>query len=107
MNCGRCGTPIQDNALAETYQEHEIGKGARLCRACPSEIPAVAPFAALFDRVRDALSPENREKWDGLSAADRAGFVLDSMRKGTIQGGTVGHMETLRALVASGLAGDA
>lgn len=106
MNCGRCGAPVADNALAAAYADHDIGEGVWMCRSCIAEISRIAPFADLFERVRDALSPENREKWDGLEDADRATFALKCMRNGTIQGGTVGHMETLRAVIASGLAGD-
>lgn len=98
--CGRCGGRVEDE-LVEKYKDGGIEEPMFWCRSCVEDVPVA--IQDLFDQMADSLSDENAEKFRDQSVSDRALFAMQLIEDGMISGGTVGHLETLRILMCTGL----
>lgn len=104
-NCSRCGSLIDSKSLQESYDEADLEEELRWCMSCIEDVPS--QIQELFDRTKEALSEDNAEEYESFGVSMKSAFALSCLEDGVITGGTVGHMESLRTLTASGIEGGA
>ena len=98
--CGRCGKRVEDQLL-EKYDEADLEDSLRWCESCIDDTPTA--IEELFEKIEDALSEENAKEFRDFDKSMKAATSLEFIQSGAITGGTIGHLETLRIIVASGL----
>lgn len=96
--CAVCGQLIRDKETIQNYKDNNLSKELWRCKNCIKDPIGLTP---LFHKIENALETENREKWENMDPSLKAAFALDQIKSGNIQGGTAGHIESLRAIVAS------
>lgn len=104
-NCSRCGSMIDSKSLQESYDEADLEEELRWCCSCVEEVPS--QIQELFEKTEEALSEGNAEEYKDFGVSMKSAFALSCLRDGVIKGGTLGHMESLRTLTASGIEGGA
>ncbi len=96
--CNSCGEKIEKDII-ENYKETSLEGELYLCRGCIKE---VAP-ESLFKKIKGNLNEKNKKKWQETDISMKAAFSLKMIKKGSIQGGTPGDVEYLRAVAASNI----
>ena len=83
------------------YKKHNLEPELRYCEECIRSFPRTA-LSELFSKIKDALREKNQDdEWKDLELSLKSAFVLKMIEEGNIVGGTMGHIETLRAITAS------
>jgi len=97
-DCSSCGSRI-GTEMVENYDKHYFEEELRLCRNCIENPPM--RIQELFDKIAKGLSEENREEFLEMEISMKSAVAMHMIDKRVIKGGTVGHIETLRAITAS------
>ena len=99
MTCKSCGKGVSEKLMTK-YKKHNLETEHRYCEECIRSFPRTI-FSELFGKIKDTLGEKNQEEWKDLELWLKSGFALQMIQKGYIEGGTMGHRETLRAITAS------
>lgn len=99
MTCKSCGKDVSEK-LMTNYKKHNLEPELRCCEECIRSFPGTA-LSELFSKIKDALNEKNQDEWKDLELSLKSAFALKMIQKENIEGGTMGHIETLRAITAS------
>jgi len=98
--CSCCGKGISKK-LKENYQKSGLAKELWYCEKCVKDMPEITHIGKLFEKIKQNLSEENAKRFKNADISLKSLFALKLIKKGAISGGTIGHIETLKALTAS------
>lgn len=98
IECGRCGQSVEDELVAK-YEGTSIEEVMYWCRSCVEDVPTA--ISDLFDQIEDTLTDDRPEKWRDMHVSSKALFAMKLIEDGSVTGGTVGQLETLRILMAA------
>lgn len=101
--CGCCGERIENEEIKQNYEKHGLEEELRYCEGCLRNPPTPA-VKEVFKKIKRSLSKENKEEWENMDRSLKSAFALQQIEQGNIQGGTMGHIETLRSITASEIA---
>lgn len=96
--CTSCGSRIEMEIVGN-YNMHDLEEELRMCRDCVENPPV--RIQELFDRIAEGLNDENSEEFEEMEISMKGTVALHMIEKGLVEGGTAGHIETLRSMVAS------